>query len=69
MAHIDRCIPGTTVRLVKSGVSRVAGKTGRIVEVSRIQRLPTDPLLDQITVEVEGHGDVVVSPADVDLVG
>ncbi len=68
MAHIDRCIPGTTVRLVKSGVPRVSGKTGRIVEVSRIQRHSTDPLSDQITVEVEGHGDVVVSPEDVDIV-
>ena len=38
MAHIDRCIPGTTVRIVKTGVPRVSGKTGTIVEVSRIQR-------------------------------
>lgn len=68
MAHIDRCIPGTTVRIVKTGVSRVSGKTGTIVEVSRIQRSKSDPLVDRITVDVEGHGDIVVSPDDVDVV-
>ena len=68
MAHVDRCIPGTTVRIVKTGVPRVSGKTGTIVEVSRIQRRPRDPLIDRITVEVEGHGDVVVAPGDVDIV-
>jgi hypothetical protein len=35
MAHIDRCIPGTQVRIVTTGVPRVSGKTGTIVEVSR----------------------------------
>ena len=68
MAHIDRCIPGTTVRIIKTGVPRVSGKTGTIVEVSRIQRSRTDPLIDRITVDVEGHGDIVVTPADVDVV-
>lgn len=68
MAHIDRCIPGTTVRIVTTGVPRVSGKTGTIVEVSRIQRRSTDPLIDRITVEVEGHGDIVVAPGDVDIV-
>jgi hypothetical protein len=68
MAHIDRCVPGTTVRILKSGVPRVSGKTGTIVEVSRIQRRRTDPLVDRITVDVEGHGDIVVTPDDVDIV-
>jgi hypothetical protein len=68
MAHIDRCVPGTTVRILKSGVPRVSGKTGTIVEVSRIQRRRSDPLVDRITVDVEGHGDIVVAPDDVDIV-
>jgi hypothetical protein len=68
MAHIDRCIPGTAVRIIKTGVPRVNGRTGTIVEVSRIQRLRTDPLVDRVTVEVDGHGDVVVAPGDLDIV-
>ncbi len=67
MAHIDECIPGTAARIIGSGVPRVKGKTGVIVEVSRIKRKPSDPLLDRITVDVPGHGDVVVGPADLEV--
>jgi len=37
------------------------------VEVSRVRRPPTAPLRDQVTVDVPGHGEVVVAPADVDV--
>lgn len=69
MAHIDQCIPGTEARIVTSGVPRVRGKTGLIVEVSRVKRKPSDPLLDRITVDVPGHGDVVVAPEDLEITG
>ena len=68
MAHIDQCIPGTEARIVNTGVSRVKGKTGTIVEVTRIKRKASDPLVDRITVDVPGHGDVVLAPADVEIV-
>jgi len=68
MAHIDECIPGRTAKILTGGVLRVKGKTGIIVEVSRIKRKPTDPLTDRITVDVPGHGDVVVAPGDVEIV-
>ncbi len=67
MAHIDQCIPGLEARILTTGVPRVKGKTGRIVEVSRVKRRPEDPLRDRITVDVPGHGDVVVSPEDVEI--
>ncbi len=67
MAHIDQCVPGTEARIVSSGVPRVKGKTGIIVEVSRVKRKPTDPLKDRITVDVPGHGDVVLSPEDLEV--
>ena len=67
MAHIDQCVPGLEARILSSGVPRVKGKAGRIVEVSRIKRRPEDPLRDRITVDVPGHGDVVVAPEDLEI--
>jgi hypothetical protein len=67
MANIDECIPGRRVRVVQTGVARVAGKTGTIVEVSRIRRPATGPLRDRITVDVPGHGEVVLSPGEIEL--
>jgi hypothetical protein len=68
VAHIDQCVPGTEVRILSTGVPRVKGKTGLIVEVSRIKRKPSDALVDRITVDVPGHGDVVVAPSDLEVV-
>jgi hypothetical protein len=68
MADIDDCVPGSEARILTTGVPRVKGKTGVIVEVSRIKRKPSDPLRDRITIDVPGHGDVVVSPEDLEIV-
>jgi hypothetical protein len=67
MAHINDCIPGTAVKLLRSGVARVVGKSGVIVEVSRTRRPATGPLKDQVTVDVPGHGEIVVAPADLEV--
>ncbi|HUF35484.1 MAG TPA: hypothetical protein VMN37_06010 [Gemmatimonadales bacterium] len=67
MAHINDCVPGSQARIVRSGVARVVGKTGAIVEVSRIRRPSSGPLKDQVTVDVPGHGEVVVAPADLEM--
>lgn len=68
MATFNDCIPGSQVKVLNSGVARVRGKVGLIVEVSRSRRAPTDPLVERVTVEVPGHGDVVLAPVDVELV-
>lgn len=67
MTHINDCVPGVDVRILRSGVARVVGKTGTIVEVSRIRRPATGPLQDKVTVDVPGHGEIALSPADVEL--
>ena len=67
MAHIDDCVPGRQARIRQTGVGRVAGKTGTIVEVSRIRRPPTGPLQDRVTVDIPAHGEVVVKPDDVEV--
>lgn len=67
MAHINDCVPGVNARITQSGVTRVMGKVGLIVEVSRVKRGP-GPVRDQVTVDVPGHGEVVVSPDDLDIV-
>ena len=67
MAHINDCVPGCQARLRQTGVGRVAGKTGTIVEVSRIRRPPTGPLQDRVTVDIPAHGEIVVTPDDVEV--
>jgi hypothetical protein len=68
MSHINDCVPGQQAKILRSGVARVVGKTGSIVEVSRIRRPPTGPLKDTVTVDVPGHGEIVLSPMDVEIV-
>jgi hypothetical protein len=67
MAHINECVPGRRARIRQTGVARVAGKTGTIVEVSRIRRPPTGPLQDRVTVDIPAHGEIVVTPDDVEI--
>jgi spore maturation protein SpmA len=67
MANINDCVPGRRARVLQTGVARVVGKTGTIVEVSRIRRPATGPLVDRITVDVPGHGEIVLNPADVEV--
>ena len=68
MSHINDCVPGVEVKILRSGVARVVGRTGTVVEVSRIRRPVTGPLQDKLTVDVPGHGEVTVTPADVELI-
>jgi hypothetical protein len=67
MAHIDDCVPGRSARVQQSGVPRVNGRVGLIVEVSRVKRTANDPLVDTVTVDVPKHGPVVVTPADLQI--
>jgi hypothetical protein len=67
MAGINDCVPGRRATVVRSGVARVQGKTGTIVELSRIKRPSTAPLRDSVTVDIPGHGEVVVAPADIEV--
>jgi hypothetical protein len=67
MANIDSCVPGRRARVVQTGVARVAGKTGTIVEVSRTRRPPTGPLRDRVTIDIPGHGEVALNPTDIEV--
>lgn len=67
MAHIDECVPGRQAKIRQSGVARVAGKTGTIVEVSRIRRPTTGPLKDRVTVFIPAHGEIVVAPDELEI--
>lgn len=67
MAHINDCVPGRQARIRQTGVGRVTGKTGTIVEVSRIRRPPTGALQDRVTVDIPAHGEIVVTPDDVEV--
>jgi hypothetical protein len=69
MAHINDCIPGRQARVLSSGVVRVKGKTGSIVEVSRVKRGTSASLIDRVTVDVPGHGEVVLAPGDIEVIG
>ncbi len=65
---INDCIPGHRAKVLTSGVARVRGKVGVIVEVSRVRRPPSAPLEERVTIEVPGHGEVVLAPADLEIV-
>jgi hypothetical protein len=67
MSHINECVPGRRARVLQTGVARVAGKTGTIVEVSRTRRPPSGPLQDRVTVDVPGHGEIAVAPSDLEV--
>jgi hypothetical protein len=67
MAEINDCVPGRKARVLSAGVARVVGKTGTIVEVSRIRRPPTGPLHDRVTVDVPGHGEIGLRPGDIEV--
>jgi hypothetical protein len=45
----------------------VVGKTGTIVEVSRSRRPGADEITERVTIDIPGHGEIVVAPADLDL--
>jgi hypothetical protein len=68
MATFEECEPGKQARLLKAQVPRVVGKTGTIVEVARERRDSSRPIQLRVTVDVPGHGEVVVTPAELDLV-
>ncbi len=67
MSHINDCVPGQPAKILRSGVARVVGKTGTIVEVSRIKRPPSAPRKDAVTVDVPGHGEITVAPGDLEI--
>ena len=67
MAEINDCVPGRQARVLRAGVARVVGKTGTIVELSRIRRPATGPLHDRVTVDVPGHGEIALSPGDIEV--
>ncbi len=70
MAAIEQCRLGARARIVQSDVSRVADKIGVIVEVNRSQRPPdTGRVIDEVTVDIPNHGEVVVPAAHVEIVG
>ncbi|MEO8634816.1 MAG: hypothetical protein ABI587_06020 [Gemmatimonadales bacterium] len=68
MATFEECEPGRQARILKAHVPRVVGKVGTIVEVAREQRDSTRPTQHRVTVDVPGHGEVVVTPAELDLI-
>ena len=67
MAHINDCVPGAQAKVVRSGVVRVDGKVGTIVEVSRVMRAPATSVKDSVTVDITGHGEIVVAPDDLEI--
>jgi hypothetical protein len=67
MATFNECVPGSQVKVLNSGVPRVRGKAGIIVEAARSRRNSEEPLVERVTVDIPGHGDVVLAPADVEI--
>lgn len=67
MARFNDCVPGGAAIVLRSAVARVVGKTGTIVELSRSRRPGAEQITERVTIDVPGHGEIVVAPADLDL--
>lgn len=68
MAHVNDCVPGREARILRAGVPRVVGKAGVIVEVKRVKATGEQAVVDYVTVDVRGHGPVVVAPDEIDII-
>ncbi|MEO8031098.1 MAG: hypothetical protein ABJC74_10840 [Gemmatimonadota bacterium] len=67
MAKFNDCTPGASATITRSDVVRVVGKTGVIVEASRAKRGKTESMVERITIDIPGHGEIVVTPPDLEL--
>lgn len=67
MVAFAQCEPGRQAKVVTSGVSRVVGRTGTIVEVARVKRATDTAVRELVVVDVPGHGEVTVGPGDLEL--
>jgi hypothetical protein len=64
---LDDDLLGREAKILDSGVSRVVGRVGVIVEIAHARRPPTGPVQERLTVDVPGHGEVVLRPNQVEL--
>lgn len=58
---LDETLLGRQAKILESGVRRVVGRTGVIVEIALARRPPTGPVVQHVTVDVPGHGEVVLT--------
>ena len=63
----DRLL-GRQVKILRSGVKRVAGRVGVVVEIAHVRRPPDSPLQIRVSVDIPGHGEVILDPADLEVV-
>jgi hypothetical protein len=64
----DDSLLARQVKILKSGVKRVVGRVGVVMEIAHARRPSDGPLQIRITVDVPGHGEVIVDPADIEVV-
>jgi hypothetical protein len=65
---LNDALLGRQAKILQSGVPRVVGRVGVIVEIAHSRRPPTGPVQERVTVDVPGHGEVVLQPAQVEVV-
>lgn len=64
----DDSLLGRQVKILKSGVKRVAGRVGVAVEIAHARRPPDGPIQVRVSVDVPGHGEVILDPTDIEVV-
>lgn len=58
---------GRQAKVLHSGVARVVGRTGVIVEIAHSRRPPTGSIQERLTLDVPGHGEIVLTPDQIEL--
>jgi hypothetical protein len=64
---LNDALLGRQAKILQSGVPRVVGRVGVIVEIALVRRPPTSPVQERITVDVPGHGEVVLQPGQIEV--
>lgn len=58
---------GASVTVLAGRVPRIRGRTGRVVSVSRSLRGSPEAVVEEIEVDIPGHGAFRMSPAELEL--
>jgi hypothetical protein len=64
---LNDALLGRQAKILQCGVPRVVGRAGAIVEIALSRRPPTGQVQQRITVDVPGHGEVVLEPAQIEV--
>ena len=68
MADFSELELGSSVKVLTGRVPRIRGRTGRIISLSRSLQGSPEAVVEELEVDIAGHGTFRMSPAEVEFV-